>query len=172
MESQFLLQKLNLIRHSFVKSWKVTYKADADCSLVLIVSSTASTNISRIRSMNVRTRMADSVFKCLFHADDAVLIASTISMLQTLGTVIQDDCMQEELQLNTKKINIMVFEGELLGSRRLSRKARLVIHNAMLNPTVLYQSESSLCRKKHESKINAIDICMFCSANTAEHLRS
>lgn len=47
-----------------------------------------------------------------YYTDNPVLVASTPSALQTLATVIKNDCRRKDLQLNAKKTKIIVLEIE------------------------------------------------------------
>ena len=46
----------------------------------------------------------------------------------------------------------------LIGNQNLSQKARLAIHRGMLVPTLTYGSECWVWQKKHESRINAVEM--------------
>ncbi|KAI8431494.1 hypothetical protein MSG28_015996 [Choristoneura fumiferana] len=45
-----------------------------------------------------------------------------------------------------------------MNSRKVSNKARLAVHGGMLVPTLMYGSESWVWQKKHESRINAVEM--------------
>ena len=68
--------------------------------------------LQRMKAANVGLRMGDLVVSCLLYADDAVLLAESPSQLQTLVTMMKDDCKLRGLQLNAKKTKVMVFERE------------------------------------------------------------
>ncbi|CAK1597415.1 unnamed protein product [Parnassius mnemosyne] len=46
----------------------------------------------------------------------------------------------------------------IVKSQNVSKKARMAIHNAVLVPTLMYGSESWVWQKKHESRINAVEM--------------
>ena len=48
--------------------------------------------------------------------------------------------------------------GKFLGSKCLSQKAQLPIHNAVLISTLMYGSESWVWQREHESRINAVEM--------------
>ncbi|KAJ0174927.1 hypothetical protein K1T71_009068 [Dendrolimus kikuchii] len=62
--------------------------------------------------MDVGVRISDLVVSTLLYADDAVLLAESPSELQTLVTMMKDDCQARGLHLNAKKTKVMVFERE------------------------------------------------------------
>jgi hypothetical protein len=72
----------------------------------------------------------------------------------------KDGCIDKEIE---RRVNAgrKVLGGVkcLAKSETLSKKARLTIRSAILAPTLLYGSETWVCQKKHESKINAVDMC-------------
>jgi hypothetical protein len=45
-----------------------------------------------------------------------------------------------------------------MGSRVVSKKAQLAVHNGVLLPTLMYGSENWVWQKKHTSRINAVEI--------------
>ncbi|XP_060809954.1 uncharacterized protein LOC132904043 [Amyelois transitella] len=45
-----------------------------------------------------------------------------------------------------------------MSSQKLSKKARLAVHRGVLVPTLMYGSESWVWQKKHESRINAVEM--------------
>jgi hypothetical protein len=45
-----------------------------------------------------------------------------------------------------------------MGSRVVSKKAQLAVHNGVLLPTLMYGSESWVWQKKHTSRVNAVEI--------------
>ena len=45
-----------------------------------------------------------------------------------------------------------------MNSRKVSNKARLAVHEGVLVPTLMYGSESWVWQKKHESRINAVEM--------------
>ncbi|CAG9109123.1 unnamed protein product [Plutella xylostella] len=46
----------------------------------------------------------------------------------------------------------------IVASQAVSKQARLAVHNAMLVPTLMYGSESWVWQKKHESRLNAVEM--------------
>ncbi|CAG4947225.1 unnamed protein product [Parnassius apollo] len=46
----------------------------------------------------------------------------------------------------------------IVKNQNVSKKARMVIHNTVLVPTLMYGSESWVWQKKHESRINAVEM--------------
>ncbi|CAK1580205.1 unnamed protein product [Parnassius mnemosyne] len=48
-----------------------------------------------------------------------------------------------------------------MSSRKVSNKASLVVHERVLVPTLMYGSESWVWQKKHESRINAVEMRAF-----------
>ena len=55
-------------------------------------------------------KLGDLNFNCLLYADDAVLISSSESELQTLVTSMKDECQVIGLCLNVEKTKILIFE--------------------------------------------------------------
>jgi hypothetical protein len=45
-----------------------------------------------------------------------------------------------------------------MGSRVVSIKAQLAVHNGVLLPTLIYGSESQVWQKKHTSRVNAVEM--------------
>ncbi|KAJ0179891.1 hypothetical protein K1T71_004482 [Dendrolimus kikuchii] len=83
--------------------------------------------LQRIRLMDVGVRMSDLIVSTLLYADDAVLLAESPSELQTLVTMMKDDCQARGLHLNAKKTKVMVFERE-----ETRMNARIMVDNFML----------------------------------------
>ncbi|KAJ0183432.1 hypothetical protein K1T71_001408 [Dendrolimus kikuchii] len=83
--------------------------------------------LQRIRLMDVGVRMSDLVVSTLLYADDAVLLAESPSELQTLVTMMKDDCQARGLHLNAKKTKVMVFERE-----ETRTNARIMVDDVML----------------------------------------
>ncbi|KAJ0175950.1 hypothetical protein K1T71_008124 [Dendrolimus kikuchii] len=71
--------------------------------------------------------MSDLVVSTLLYADDAVLLAESPSELQTLVTMMKDDCQARGLHLNAKKTKVMVFERE-----ETRTNARIMVDDVML----------------------------------------
>ncbi|KAJ0170605.1 hypothetical protein K1T71_013976 [Dendrolimus kikuchii] len=83
--------------------------------------------LQRIRLMDVGVRMSDLVVSTLLYADDAVLLAESPSELQTVVTMMKDDCQARGLHLNAKKTKVMVFERE-----ETRTNARIMVDDVML----------------------------------------
>ena len=62
-----------------------------------------------------------------------------------------------------------------VASQNVSQKARLAVHNGVLVPTLMYGSESWVWQKKHESKINAVEmrsLRSMCGVTLNDRLRN
>ena len=185
--------------------------------------------LSSLKESECGVKLGDLNINCLLYADDAVLLASSESELQTLVTSMKDECEVKGLRLNVEKTKVLVFERNdertkceinvnekileqlneivylgsmfardgkcdtdverrvtagskvngalagLLESQSITRKARLAVHNAVLVPTLLYGSEAWVCQKKHESKVNAVEmrsLRKLCGVTLADQIRN
>jgi exonuclease III len=71
----------------------------------------------------------------------------------------RDGKCDKEIERRVKKGNsVNGALHSLVRSQSVTKKARLAVHSGVLAPTLMYGSESWVWQKKHESKINAVEM--------------
>ncbi|GBP40277.1 hypothetical protein EVAR_83967_1 [Eumeta japonica] len=83
-----------------------------------------------------------------------------------------DSVEKRGMKVNASKTKVIVFERRMNVGNEVNRalfaimdskQAHLAIHNGILIPTVMYDSESWVWQKKNESKINVVEMQSLCN---------
>jgi hypothetical protein len=62
-----------------------------------------------------------------------------------------------------------------MGSQKISQKARVAVHRGVLVPTLMYVSESWVCQKRHQSRVNAVEmraLRSMCGVKLSDRVRN
>ncbi|KAI5642761.1 hypothetical protein NE865_05287 [Phthorimaea operculella] len=112
--------------------------------------------------------MNNLLVKCLLYADDQVILASSAEELQEMVNIMNEALKKKGMKVNVngkcesdieRRVNAgNMVNGALhafMNSQKVSNKA---VHRGVLVPTLMYGSESWVWQKKHESRINAVEM--------------